>query len=268
MVRRSAVLISLVLCAVIVTGTLNFSTALAEDASAWAAGTNNLRAGPGAKYPLLVTIAPGTAVVIEARNTDTSWVLVHVKDTKDRGWGKTTLFKLAPTIKLRAMPISTEEIVGTAKPKPVQAVGDGTNYDDSKTQAYDIPVPPLPRDIPTGEITAPVIPRLTPGMRATLRAIYLKGKALGNNPRVFSKVGDCHTDHPGFMTQFGTGHYDLGKFGYLKGVIDFYSVPPRANTANSFNIQSQAAHSAYNAGAVLDWQTVLNPDICMAKESP
>ncbi len=83
---------------------------------------------------------------------------------------------------------------------------------------------------------------------------------------VFSKVGDSITANNNFLVPFGTaGAYDLGKYAYLQGVIDFYS-RETARTANSFANDSLAARTSWRAAHVLDPSRSRPP--CQAGESP
>jgi len=192
-----------------------------------------------------------------------------------RGWAATYYLKLAVGFRVRSVQVSQEEVsqngvpvsaADTTAPR-IKPSADGTGADDSLVPAYTLPVPPLPRGIPTGAINAPIMPEITPRIRSAMRAVLAQGKALGNNLRVFSEVGDCHTDHPAFFKQFGTGKYDLGQYGNLQEVISYFSVQAGSEGPNSFIASQQAAHSAFNAGAVLDWQTS-DPAVCLANESP
>ena len=75
----------------------------------------------------------------------------------------------------------------------------------------------------------PVVPTIS----ATARAIYQAGLARGNNPRVFSKLGDCMTENPFFLVTFAQGKYDLGQYGDLQAVLDHYKgVPARSGAWN------------------------------------
>lgn len=112
----------------------------------------------------------------------------------------------------------------------------------------------------------PVIPAVGPGVKE----IYQAGLARGNNPRVFSKLGDCMTENPNFLGQFSEGRYDLGAYGYLKEVIDhFAGVPARAEgwEEDSFATIGLAAASGFNIAGPLD-PTWANPQWCSAGESP
>jgi hypothetical protein len=110
--------------------------------------------------------------------------------------------------------------------------------------------------------------KITPGVRRAVKAIYQRGLKLGNNPRVFAKVGDCWSSEYWAYPQFGDGHgYDLGKFSYLSSVIHYYSVSPREGVANSFVNHSQSAHAGMHLGAVFDpiWA---DPQVCKPNETP
>ena len=112
----------------------------------------------------------------------------------------------------------------------------------------------------------PIIPEIS----ANARAIYAAGLAAGNNPHVFSKLGDCMTENPHFLVTFAEGQYDLGAYGDLQAVLDQFSgVPARSGdwTADSFGTVGLAAAAGFNIAGPLD-ATWANPDWCEAGESP
>ena len=100
-----------------------------------------------------------------------------------------------------------------------------------------------------------------------MRAVYVRGLGLGNNPRIFSKVGDCQTDHWGFLKAFGWGNYDLGEYSGLQPVIDHFRVSPREGVGNSFDAQSLASHNGFNSSAVREAQWA-DPNMCLQDEKP
>jgi hypothetical protein len=70
---------------------------------------------------------------------------------------------------------------------------------------------------------------IIPEISATARAVYAAGLAAGNNPHIFSKLGDCMTENPHFLVTFAEGQYDLGPYADLQTVLDQYSgVPARS----------------------------------------
>lgn len=115
-------------------------------------------------------------------------------------------------------------------------------------------------------MTLPVIPEIT-GHTA---AIYAEGQRRGNNPRIFSKVGDCMTATPDFLEPIYKKDYALDQYTSLQKVIDhFAGVPARGKDAefDSFGNPSLAATSGFNAASVLD-ATWSDPKWCKGDESP
>jgi hypothetical protein len=243
MIRRLLLLVSIVmLAALVLPETLPVQAQ--DGVNAWASLQANLRIGPGTRYTLLATLPANAPVTIEARNADTSWILV--KTQAARGWGKTLLFRLADGVKLRAFPVSTEIL-----PQPPAAEGG----------------PPSTGGAALASLNAPFVPRITPAIRYAMRALIEKGKKLGNNIRVFSKVGDCQTALPAFMSPFSWGDYNLGQYRGLQQVIDYFKVSPRPDVANSFDAASFAAHNGFNASAVLQPEFA-DPSRCTGGERP
>ena len=103
----------------------------------------------------------------------------------------------------------------------------------------------------------PVIPTLS----AHARQVLLDGAAKGANPRAFAKVGDCETLTDWFLVDFdrGTRYYDLGPYGALQKVIDYY--------AGSFQHKSAASARGFTAASALSsyWA---DPQVCQAGETP
>jgi hypothetical protein len=111
---------------------------------------------------------------------------------------------------------------------------------------------------------------VVPEISRNARAIYQAGLARGNNPRVFSKLGDCMTENPYFLVTFGDGEYNLGDYGYLQAALDqFAGAPARSNDwqQDSFATLSLAAASGFNIAGPLD-ATWANPQWCQGGESP
>lgn len=116
----------------------------------------------------------------------------------------------------------------------------------------------------------PVLPELTPTIRANVRDAFQRGKAKGLNAGVFSKLGDCMTENPYFLVPFGDGDYDLGQHTDLKPVVERFSAAP-ARTGdwkdNAFGTLSLSAAGGFNVAAPLD-PTWSNPEWCKNSESP
>lgn len=88
------------------------------------------------------------------------------------------------------------------------------------------------------------------------REIYFKGLEKGNDPRVYTKIGDCNSMSPDFLAGFG-GAYDLGKdFAYLQPVIDHFK--------KAFRLPNQATNPGTTTSRVL--VSLWNNDECLANE--
>ena len=64
---------------------------------------------------------------------------------------------------------------------------------------------------------------MPPEVRQNARQIFAKGRQLGRNPNAFSVVGDSTTEIPFFLARFDQKPYDLGEYGYLQSVIDYFA---------------------------------------------
>lgn len=124
----------------------------------------------------------------------------------------------------------------------------------SPTASPPVPTPTLS---PDDWKDFPVIPEV----HASIKEIYQRGIALGNNPLAFSKVGDCGSTPAWFLGDFDRGpkFYRLGEYTYLEDVIQQYQ--------GSFDRTSLAAKSGFNASSIFTplWA---NPQFCMADETP
>lgn len=136
------------------------------------------------------------------------------------------------------------------------------------------PTPTLPPPSPTAPPTlireptaTPLSPEqwqmwpIIPSIGANVQAIYERGLLLGNDPRAFSKVGDCSGTPNWFLGDFDRGprFYALGEHASLSPVLEFF--------AGSFERASLAAHPGFNAGSLFDVLWV-NPQQCDRGEGP
>lgn len=118
---------------------------------------------------------------------------------------------------------------------------------------------------------APVVPAIS----QKARQLYKDGVAAGNNPRVFSKVGDCMTENAHFMAPFAEGQYALGEYTALEPTIkNYFGVPARvAQNAgqswaqDSFATKGIASFGGFNVAGPLD-ATWADPKWCNAGETP
>jgi hypothetical protein len=109
---------------------------------------------------------------------------------------------------------------------------------------------PLP---PDSWENLPVIPAT---ISDKVRAIYRRGLTLGNNPHVFSRIGDCTSAAPGFLVGFDR-NYNLGEFTYLQPTIDYFQ--------GSFERPSIAAKAGLNSASLLT--TLWTGEECLKNEN-
>jgi hypothetical protein len=89
-----------------------------------------------------------------------------------------------------------------------------------------------------------------------VREIYQQGLAMGNSPRTFSRIGDCASAAPAFLTGF-YNDYNLGEYAYLQPAVDYFH--------DSFRRPSLAAKAGLNTAGVLS--TLWTGEQCLAGES-
>ncbi len=142
------------------------------------------------------------------------------------------------------------EVATPTGPESVTITGDA-----APTAAALTPKPTL---APDAWMKLPVLPELSP--RA--RQILADGIARGNNPRAFSKIGDCESQTDWFLDMYDLGpdHYSLGAYEEeLAPVIDYY--------AGSFHRTSLAARQGFTAASLMSpiWA---DPQLCEKGETP
>jgi len=151
--------------------------------------------------------------------------------------------KTLPPIPVSPTPIpsATKTVVKTQKPSPT-LVPTSTSEPTPGPDAWRL---------------QPVIPIISD----SVVQIYQRGLQLGNNPRAFSKIGDCGTTPTWFLGDFDRGpeYYQLGEYHELASVIEEFK--------GSFDRTSLAARSGFNTSAIFSplWS---NLDYCQPDEAP
>jgi len=107
---------------------------------------------------------------------------------------------------------------------------------------------------------------LLPEVVAQIQRIYLRGQAVGNQPNVFSKVGDSITVAPHMFTPLGSGQYELATFSYLQETLNHY-LSGTAREGNPFTNRSLAAAIGWSAPAILDSEFA-DTTLCLQDEVP
>jgi len=213
-----------------------------------------LRGGPGTQFGTVAIVPPNTVLVLEARDEETAWLLGHTEDGAYRGW-VAALYTAVLSGSVHWLPVSAEVLPvpespagGAAQPGGVSA---NPNYAGIEMGGFD------PTSVAGIDLTKiPIIARPT----STARAIFWQGKAMGRNPQVVAKVGDCFSAHEYYLNPFGWDKYNLGEYTNLQDVINYYH--------DSLAVASYAASVGFLAGAVMD-RTWTDPNVCDPQtESP
>ncbi len=240
--------------------------------NAWLASELNMRTGPELTFPTITRLPGGTALVLEGRNQNGLWALVHTADGLYRGWVAANFLALSVDVTLADLPVTDgttslppEWNGSAAAPAPAAAAPQPAPA-GSSAPAPDLPQPVAYQPVSDAEAAliaelaaAPVLPTITP----QVRQIAALGRQMGNNPRLFAKVGDCNSESRGFMQLIGEGIYQLGPYAGLQATIDFF----QAGSPNPFLRVSQAGRSGYTANTVVD-PLFNDPRSCQPGESP
>jgi hypothetical protein len=89
-----------------------------------------------------------------------------------------------------------------------------------------------------------------------VRDIYQSGLAMGNDPHVFSRIGDCASAAPAFLVGFDR-NYNLGAYTSLQPAIDYFR--------GSFKRPSLAAKAGLNSAGLLT--TLWTGPQCLSNET-
>lgn len=206
----------------------------------------NVRGGPGTNFRAIGTMPGGTELALEARNAEGTWVLGFALDSRLRGWMAANLLIVDGSVE--SLPITAQTVSAPSSIAPPSSEFVTYNgiplggYNPARVEGIDL-------------MQVPIVARST----ATARNIFLNGRALGRNPNVMAKVGDCSSEHWYFLKPFAWGRYNLGSYTNLQAVIDHFG--------ESLAYDSEATHNGYNANAVIapEWA---NPALCQRGESP
>jgi len=179
----------------------------------------NIRSGPGTDiYEVIGVLRQGSSIQVQGRNTAASWYTVRYLD-----------------------PTTGQEHPAWIAARVVILSGSCTSL-----LVVDEPVEPP-------EYAALMAVPVLPEPDESWRQIFERGQMLGNDPHVFTKVGDCNTDTSYFFAAFDQGNYDLGPYAGLQPTIAFF--------AGSFAHTSLAGQVGFNAHTVLEslWS---DPRLC------
>jgi hypothetical protein len=173
-----------------------------------------------------------------------------------------------------AAPKVTDTLVPPTDAPPTETLTPSPTTEPTKPPAptlfWPTPVPgetatPYPR--PSGDHGESLPPEqwqqwpVIPVVSQRARQIYQSGLAKGNDPKKFSKVGDCQNIRQYFLGMFDAPvTYYLGeKYGYLSSTISHFS--------GSWNRLSESVRTGFNVASVLT-SLYANPGNCHPGESP
>ena len=189
-----------------------------------------VRESPGTSSAIVTQLPANTPLTIIGRTADNAWVQVVLPDGVT-GW-------VAASYLVINIDLNTVGVTGS-----IVAV------------------------VPTAiEPETPGGYNVVSGVTSTSRQIFLDGRARGNLPHTFTRVGDSISAAPQFLTQIGQGTYSLGEYSFLSGAIGFFS-GPNAVGANPFAASSIAARNGWGTTSALD--PANSPaGVCRAGETP
>ena len=172
------------------------------------------------------------------------------------GCGKAPVYQAKPSIEYtptaNATVLVSEEIaVALATAIPLEEnVTEPSGVDQEA-------IAPRPTLSPEDWKQLPVVPIIS----QTVIEIYQRGQELGNDPRAFSKVGDCESVTEWFLADFdkGEAYYSLGEYSELEDVIEYFE--------GSYRRLGQAAKPGFTAASLMTplWA---NREQCEKDESP
>jgi hypothetical protein len=148
-------------------------------------------------------------------------------------------------------PLPTETATATLPP---------TVPPPTEIPATSTPVPTPTEDtrpLPEQWMSWPVVPSMSEAMKA----LYKQGLAMGNDPRHFSKIGDCQNIPDAFLGMYDDPtRYTLSeRYSYLQETID--------NFAGSFSRYGYSMSGGFVFPTIFS-PLRADPDVCLAGETP
>lgn len=154
------------------------------------------------------------------------------------------------TAQASATPLQTQPTID----RPTEAVISSLAAPAPTAISTSTPRPPLVRD---AWMQMPAVPI---GISDSMREVYQRGLALGNDLARFSIIGDCQNVSSYFLSMFDKpGDFSLGEYAYLQPTIDYYQ--------GSFSRTSLAVKGGFNVAAILS-PLRADPNSCNKNESP
>lgn len=206
-----------------------------------------LRELPSLESRVFFNLEEFTPVSVNGRTNDNIWVLIETP-AQGEGWVATQYLNLF--FELNAIPI-------IQNPTPVQNPFAPVDLVDNGQQPVTENNPVAPSNPSAGFAPGGYV--FQSGIRGTGN-IYNYGQSLGNNPFLFTKVGDSLTATAGFLYQIGWNNYNLGDdYAYLQPVIDHFG--------SSYGHTAKSMLSGWKTYSVL-LPELADPSACQPGETP
>jgi hypothetical protein len=192
----------------------------------------------------------GQTYAVTGRTADSLWVRLDYAGLHTEAWMQTAFGTISGD--LSSVPVTVPAVLNPAAlggPPAATPAPDASGAVVTGTLATPLPAGAyFPTDLP-----------VIPAISQTARDIYQRGLTLGNNPKAFSKIGDCQSVVPYFLASFDYGNYALGPYAALQETIDQFS--------GSWARESIATNRGFNVATVFVplWA---DPKRCLRNESP
>lgn len=149
----------------------------------------------------------------------------------------------SPSATYTATPTNTTTNTPSLTPTPTNTLFiESPSKLPTATAVSPTPTPVRPTQINGLELSSIIV--MNDAVRAHVKDVYACGVARGNNPRAFSRIGDCNSEPPHFLYRFDDGPYNLGVFDYVQPMIDFFK--------GSFRREGVAVQRGFRTWSMLD----------------
>jgi hypothetical protein len=210
-----------------------------------------LRSDPSPSADIIASLPGGSVITAHGRTDDSQWIAV-VTDQGISGW-----VAASDVYALQSLTILPSMGQGQPQPAPTIIVAAPSIVPSLTITPTLIPVP---TQVVLGDISAmehrlqitPILANLT---AERVRWIFERGRDFGAQPRIFTTIGDSNTTNGDFLQPIGMGfevYCNWGIYGYLQAAVDYFSIAPKSDEANSFVHHSLTARKGFNSSAVLD----------------
>jgi len=99
------------------------------------------------------------------------------------------------------------------------------------------------------------VPRIDEALKASMRAVYLRGLAAGNRPAVFVKVGDSITRSESYLSDYGPTsgltRWNFGAYTAFESTVAYFNATLVTDRHSSFDRESLAADSGWTSTRAL-----------------